>query len=397
MDSVVRRVHCFSPNRSILDELAPVLSRSLPGASVRDVRGYPSGDKLSAELVDGTPELCFVDVVSDRASAFSLIGALQQAVPNAGVIALLAADDPDLILKCLRLGASEFLLHPFSGDQLLRALSKLKITPREAESLKLAKVFCVVPAKGACGASTLACNLAFGWKRLGAAQRILLADMDPLTGSIAFLLRMNPSYTFLDVLNRADTLDVDLWRGMVTPRAGVDVLLAPELMVHGVSEAHDAAPIVEFARRNYDAVILDAGSAYGEWNLSQARASDEVLLVTTNELPALHGAQRSLSYLEANRIPKWKIRVVVNRYDNSISLSKEVISSALHIDVLQTIPSDYEAVQKSLLDGKAVAANSPVGRTTAQLVDRLAGRETEPAPRTAPFGGLLSLFFKPSS
>ena len=82
------------------------------------------------------------------------------------------------------------------------------------------------------------------------------------------------------MLSRADTLDADLWGAMVTNRSGVDVLLAPESLVEGASELRDAAPIVEYARQSYDAIVLDASGMYGPWNLSQARTADEVLLVT---------------------------------------------------------------------------------------------------------------------
>ena len=394
-DNLVRRVCCLSPNRSILDGLAPTLARCLPGASVTDVRSYPAEDQLLHAFDGATPELCFIDAISDRSKALGLIQAILRLETRTAIIVLLAADEPDLILKCLRVGASEFLMHPYNAEDLQAALSKLKITPAGPDQTKQAKVFCVIPAKGACGATTVACNLANYWKRLSS-RRILLADMDPLTGSVAFLLKLQSGYSFLDVLNRVDTLDADLWKGMVTTRDGIDMLLAPELLVQGISDARDATPIVEFARKNYEIVILDASSAYGEWNLSQARASDEILLVTTNELPALLGAQRSVSYLEANRIPKWKVRVIVNRYNNEVGLGKDVVASALHIDVLQTIPSDYEAVQKALLDGKCIAPNTPLGRTFSQLVDRLAGCEKEAPPRTAPLGGLLSLFFRTS-
>jgi len=54
-----------------------------------------------------------------------------------------------------------------------------------------------------------------------------------------------------------------------------------------------------------------------------------LLLVTTNELPALQAAQRALSYLDTNRIGRWKIRLVVNRYLRDVGLSREVIGTAL--------------------------------------------------------------------
>src|SRR6202008_4001652 len=101
-----------------------------------------------------------------------------------------------------------------------------------------AKIYAVMPAKGACGATTIACNLAFQWKRFGA-KKILLADLDPLAGTMSFLLKIKSTYSFLDTLQHAFELDADLWGGMITNVNGVDVLLAPELMVEGAQDLRD--------------------------------------------------------------------------------------------------------------------------------------------------------------
>jgi len=64
-----------------------------------------------------------------------------------------------------------------------------------------------MPAKGACGATTVATNLAFQWKRLGK-KRVLLADLDPLGGTVfSFLLKVKCAYSFVDVLHRSSNLD----------------------------------------------------------------------------------------------------------------------------------------------------------------------------------------------
>jgi len=251
-----------------------------------------------------------------------------------------------------------------------------------------------MPAKGACGATTIACNLAFQWKRLGA-KRILLADLDSLTGTMSFLLKIKSVHSFLDVLQRSYELDSDLWNAMVTEVNGVDVLLAPELMVEGSQDLKDPGPILEYARNNYDAVVIDAGGVYGDWNLNQARLASELLLVTTNELPALQATQRALSYLDTNRIGRWKVRLIVNRYHRDVGLSREVIGTALHTEVFEILPSDYEAVQKSLLEGKPIPANTAFGKAIVQLADRLGGR-TDPAKKSSALGGLLGLFSKTS-
>lgn len=390
------RVVFIAPNSRIVDELSPLLGQHLPQTPVSLLRSYPDREQLAELIAVSSPTLCLLDTVSDANRAFQLLATLSKANTNLSVVALLANQDPDFILKCLRQGASEFLLQPFTEDQVAAALAKLaRLQISSNGDRPQAKIYAVMPAKGACGASTIACNLAHQWKRLGA-KKILLADLDPLTGVVSFLLKAKSNYSFLDVLHRSNELDSDLWRSLTTPTAGVDVLLAPDTLVEGINEFTDPTPIVEYARYNYDAVILDSASVYGEWNLALARLADEILLVTTNELPALQAAQRALSYLDSNRVGRWKVKLVVNRYDREVGLRKDVIGTALHTDVFHLIPSDQESVQKALMEGRPIPANSAFGRNMIQLGDRLSGRE-EPVKKGSPLMGLLSLFSRTSS
>jgi pilus assembly protein CpaE len=314
------------------------------------------------------------------------------------IIAILGGNEPDFILRCLRAGASDFLILPLTAEQLdatFGKLSRAQPAATEASSGKEpAKTIAVMPAKGACGATTIACNLAFQWKRTSG-KRVLLVDMDPLTGNLSFLLKVKSVYSFLDALQRSNELDADLWGAMVRPVHGVDVLLAPELMLDQNQDLRDPSPILEYARHAYDVVILDTSSVYTEWNLNIARAANELLLVSTNELPALQAAQRALSYLDTNRIGRWKIRLVVNRYLRDVGLSREVIGTALHTEVFETLPSDYDAVQKALLDGKPIPASTPFGKGMVEIVERLGGK-SQPAKKGSSLSGLLGLFSKTS-
>ncbi|HML16631.1 MAG TPA: response regulator [Bryobacteraceae bacterium] len=391
-----RRAVVVSPNSRMVEELERLLLTNLAGVPISYIRSYPSPRDLPGAIGTGAPHLVFLDVYSDREQALQLLIEMARLGPSVQVVALLADNEPDFILRCLRAGALDFLIQPFTPDQIEAALSKLaRIQPSgETGGKEPAKVYAVMPAKGACGATTIACNLAFQWKRMGV-KRILLADLDPLTGTQSFLLKIKSMYSFLDALQHAHELDADLWNAMVTPVSGVDVLLAPEMMVEGSQDLHDPAPIIEFARHYYDMVVIDTGSVYGDWNLNTARMVNEVFLVTTNELPALQAAQRALSYLDTNRIGRWKIRLLVNRYHRDVGLSREVIGTALHTEVYDILPSDYEAVQKSLLEGKPAPANTAFGKSILQLAERLGGR-TEQAKKGSSLGGLLGLFTKTS-
>lgn len=386
----------LGPNPRIIKDLAPLLSRCLPTLTTKECNNYPSSRHQITDLL-GSPEinLCFLDVASDLEKALALLPELLKQDAKLPVIAVLPGNDSNLVLRCLRQGATDFLLQPFTDDQVEAALQKISRSQPARGGKAPGKVYCVMPAKGGCGASTIACNLAYQWKRLGMKQ-ILLADLDPLAGTLSFVLKLKSNFSFVDALQRSGDIDGDLWKAMVTNRQGVDVLLAPELMVEGVNELSDAGPIIDYARSSYEAVVLDAGSAYGDWNLTQAHRCDEILLVTTNELTALQAVQRALGYLDANGVGRWKVRLIVNRYDRHVGLSRDVIGSALHTDVYYLLPSDYEAVQKSLMEGKPIPPTSSFGKSLIGLADRLAGRE-ESAKKNSSLSGLLSLFSRTSS
>ncbi len=178
------------------------------------------------------------------------------------IIVVLSSNDPELVLRCLRQGASDFLIQPFTSEQVEAALQKIARTAAHPPS-NSGKVYCIMPAKGGCGASTIASNLAYQMKR--GDKRILLADLDPLAGTLSFLLKIKSNFSFLDVLARSHDIDADLWKAVVTTRQGIDVLLSPEVMTEGMSELKDASSIIEYARAH----LRPGGARYGRsvWRL----------------------------------------------------------------------------------------------------------------------------------
>jgi pilus assembly protein CpaE len=391
-----RRLIIISPNAPRADELDAVLANHVGGATIHRLKAYPSPRDLPTALAAGIGHLVFLDMSTEPEQALELLAEMARMSPHVYVMVVLDGNDPDLILRCLRAGAVEFLVHPFTDEQVESAFSKLTRLQGSADVpvRDPAKVFCIMPAKGGCGATTLAANLAFQFKKMGA-KRVLLADLDMLAGTLSFVLKIKSTYSFLDVLNRASELDQDLWSAMVTEVNGVDVLLAPEMMLDGANAVTNPAPVLEYARKVYDVLVVDSGGPYGEWNLNLARAAVDLLLVTTNELPALQAAQRALSYIDTNRVGRWKVHLIVNRYFRDVGLSRDVIGTALHTEVFEALPSDYESVQRALLDGKPIPSNTALGKAIAHLAERLGGPAKKELPKkTSSLGSLLKLFSK---
>jgi pilus assembly protein CpaE len=396
----VKTVLVISPDARLTVELAPLLAQHLPLWPVVEWKEYPDLRVLAETLASRSPTFCFLDVGSNREIALRVLAVFASASPSTQVVVLLNSNDPDLILSSLRQGAAEFMLQPLSSEQLKPVMERLaQLNPALGVSDSTCKVVALMPAKGACGASTIATNLAFQWKRLGL-NRALLADLDPSTGVINFLLKLKWPYSFLDALSRSGSLDGDIWRGLVCSTHGVDVLLAPENGVEPMVELPDPSPVIDFIRSAYDVVVLDLGEPFSPWSLSLAAATDQILLVSTNELPALRSAQRVLQHLDRNHIERGKVRLILNRYNPEAGLTQDAIETALHTDVTHVLPSDYEAVQKALVEGKTVAGGTPFTKSLQALAEVLSGKsaaaEATPKRKTNSWTSLLSSFLSRS-
>jgi pilus assembly protein CpaE len=205
------------------------------------------------------------------------------------------------------------------------------------------------------------------------------------------VFKIKSNYSFLDVLRHAGALDEDIWKQMVTTSRNIDVLPAPDAVVDPTAELPAATPVLDFARYSYDVIIADAGGPEGDWNLSVARTADEVLLVTTNELPELDASQRALICLEANGIERDRMRIVVNRYAEDRGLGMECIARALGQDVFEALPVDDQELERSLMDGRPIASGTPVGKSIVRLATRLLELDKPASGKRRPAGGLLGL------
>ncbi|HPT25000.1 MAG TPA: hypothetical protein PLZ95_01190 [Bryobacteraceae bacterium] len=359
------------PDEEMRSGLKALATHLLPYSHVNELKSYPTRAVLEEALLEYGTTLCLVDSTTNQDWAQALLSDLAMLNAKLPVVAVHGQSDPDFILRTLRAGATEVLIQPFGEEQFVSVIERLNAT--HGSGHRSGKVIGLVPAKGACGASTLACNVAH-YAHLANMPKVLLADLDPLTGTIAFLLKLKSSYSFVDALTRAHSMDEDIWKGLMANWHGIDVLLSPDQPAHGVDLQSDATGVLQFAGMIYELVVVDTNVPFGPWALSIARQSDELLLVTTNELSCLQAAQKALAYFDRNRVERSKVRVVVNRFSKDVGLSQEVIEAALHTEVYHTIPSDYETISRSLVEGRAAPSATPVGKSIQQLVEKLTGK-----------------------
>ena len=316
---------------------------SVPGRS-----GYADPDTVLGQ----SPDLCLVEVGTDGERALALVRNLCDA--GLTVVALHQNNDSDLILRSLRCGASEFLSEPIESRQLWQTFERLSRRGAPGRSRdRRGKIWMVMPAKTNYGATTISCNLAVRLKRLEP-RRVLLADMDLQIGSVGFSLKLKSPFSVLDAMADCSGPDRELWRKLIVAHCGIDVLLSPDEPRLDPPDSPAIANLFQFWRETYGVAILDSPGPVSSWQIALARASDELLLVITNELSAVHAAQKMLRHLEASGVPKSQISLVVNRYNRENGLSEDAVQTALKTEVWHVLPNDYEPVQTAVLEGKTV-------------------------------------------
>ncbi len=350
-------------------------------SSVTHLAQYPRIGALSSALAERSANLCLIDVSAHAEFALLLIGEASAAVP---VVALNTRNDADLILRCLRRGACEFLASPDAAP-LSSVLDRLRLLSAPAEPPKPCEAYCIVPGKPGCGASTLAVHLAVELHRAGAA-RVLLVDTDIQNGAIAFLLKLKPDFHLGDAVRDRERMDHDLWGRLAVATNGIDVLLAPENPAAPVEIDRAAAhQLIAFWRSHYEAIVIDTAGAQPP-AIEFAQLSDQVLLVSTNDLVALHSTRRSIERLEHHLIERRRLLLIMNRYTPSTGLKRDEVETALKLAPYALLANEYDLVQQAVLEGRPLGAATRFARGVHALVERLAGGGQPVKKRTSLFG-----------
>jgi pilus assembly protein CpaE len=149
--------------------------------------------------------------------------------------------------------------------------------------------------------------------------------------------------------------------------------------------------MLHIAARSFPYVIIDCGTASEEQALTTIATADELVLVTTAEVPALRNAWRRLRLFDRLGVERENIRLVVNRWSRSSPVSKKDIESNLGIEIFATLSDDPKLLYNAINYGRlldSVSKRAPLSREVAALAASLTvemGIET-PAPSRGLFG-----------
>jgi pilus assembly protein CpaE len=363
------------PDRELAGQLAAALERTRSFQILSEFKSYPSQQSLEIRVRQTKPDVILLDLASDLDQACELIRCVASFNLQTHVVGLHVRNDSDAILRSLRSGASEFLYAPFDVQTQNDAVARLRrlLQPGPADASEPGSIIAFSSAKPGSGASTLAAQTAFALRRT-TSQRVLLADFDLMGGMIGFYLKLTNTKSLLDLLPVAERLHEGAWASAVAVADGVDILAAPETPYAGPVDAARLHAVMEYARMNYDWVVVDLPVVFQRLSLMTISESDRAFLVSTPELPSLHLARKAVNLLDQLGFPKERFQILMNRIDRRDEIAGSDIERLFNCAIDARIPNDYFSLHRAVTLGQPVDAHCELGKAMESLAGRISGR-----------------------
>jgi len=211
-----------------------------------------------------------------------------------------------------------------------------------------------------------------------------LADFDLNCGLVSFLLGLDPKYSVIDAINNVDRLDRNCWDKIVAQGAGgLQIIAAPGMLANEEMTAGDLTKTLNLIRAFYQWIVVDFGRLNRTWR-SLVDTVDELLLVTTRALPALHETKRVIDCLVDGGMDRERLRLIVNQTEGVQRLSGNELKQLFGIRVYATLPNDSEELHQACLQKKLPGNTSNVGRQMVNLARKLAGLNEVRAKKNLP-------------
>jgi pilus assembly protein CpaE len=337
-----------------------------------------SGTEAIGMATELLPDVVLMDINMPDMDGIAATEKLSAAVPTAAVVMMSVQGEADYLRRSMLAGAREFLVKPFSSDELTASIRQVYTREREKLSRMGAmpvmaaggagaagaaasedgggrdgQVIAIFSPKGGVGRTTVAVNVAVAAAtELG--KSVVLMDGSFQFGDVGVLLNLNPkNKSIADLVPELEAGEPEsLDTFVINHSAGIRVLLAPpspemaELITpQGVKRVLDAL------RRNHDLVIVDCTSTFNDTTLAILDSADVVLTMLSLEITSIKNMRLFLEVADQLGYEPNKVKLVLNRADSSLGIRVADVESSIGRKVDHTIVSDGRSVVYALNRG----------------------------------------------
>jgi pilus assembly protein CpaE len=331
---------------------------------------------------------------SETSPAMATIERLRAGATGAGIFVI--ALHPDLILQAMRAGANEFFTWPPADEPFHGAIRRMAARREIAQGARPpATTLVFFGAKGGAGTTTMAVNAGVEVARLTKRSTVIV-DLKAGLGEVALFLGIRPRFTVLDAIDNLHRLDREFLKELVVKhKSGLDILAGSEHFDRpGAADATALEEMLRLLARQYDYILVDAGSQINSCTVTALYSAEQMFLVANPDVPSVRNAQRLLDRVRQLGACGERVRVVLNRAAEPFPIPPKQIESALGHPIHQMFPSDYKTVSTALNSGVplTLAGNSEIASQFDRFTRRvLHPKSSEAEPAHAHKRGLMGL------
>jgi pilus assembly protein CpaE len=377
------------------------LTKLLGFESDVEVVGAAAGGPEAVEMAASVkPDVVLMDINMPGMDGITATEKLAAEVPTAAVIMMSVQGEADYLRRSMLAGAREFLVKPFSSDELTASIRQVWTREKDKQSRyapvaapveasrngsgEPASVVAVFSPKGGVGRTTISVNLAVAAAQDG--KRVALVDSSFQFGDVGVLLNLNPRNKSIADLagelqagEQYDSLDGFL----VAHSSGVRVLLAPPTPEQAeLINPAAVKQVLEALRSENDLVVVDCPSSFNETTIAVLDEADMILTLLTLEITSVKNMRLFLEVCEQLGYGPEKIRLVLNRADSTLGIRVADVEHSIGRKVDHTIVSDGRSVVYALNRGVPFFLSNREAQVS-QDIARLAAAVTGPPPTTA--------------
>jgi pilus assembly protein CpaE len=345
LSATVLSIAVIGPDARRRSEVTSALAECQDG-QVHEFNAYPASLGDVPQMLMRNYNVLIVDLDSDPEFALDLIESI---CAQSSVIVMVYSErsNPDLMVRCMRAGAREFLRLPLThntmAEALVRASAHRPVT--QAPQKTDGALFVFLGSKGGSGVTTLASNFAVSVAQ-ESRKSTLLIDLNLPFGDAAMNFGIKAQYSTVDALQSFDRLDASSLSTMVVRHSsGLSVLAAPSEMIPYDAPDEAIDKLLAVARQQFDYVVVDAGSRLDLEKTALFKESATLYLVTQVGIAELRNSNRMIGQFSHRGGPK--LEVVINRYNpDSPGFAEEQVTKALTRPADWKVPNNYAAVRR---------------------------------------------------
>ncbi len=349
------------------------------------------GEAIKMAKVD-KPDVVLMDINMPDSDGIATSKVITTTLPETQVIIMSVQSEADYLRRAMHAGARDFLMKPFSGDELVTAVRRVhesrptpvKRTPSRSElmatsagahkEIQPGKILTVFSPKGGIGTTTIAVNVALAMVKSG--KQTLLIDGSLQFGDVAVMLNLKSTTSVVDLSERIADLDSDLISSVLIEHdSGLRVLLAPPRPeMAELVRADDMKALLDEMRNMFDLIVIDTSSSLDNVNLVMLDEADRIVLITRQSLSSLKNVSRFFDLSEYLEYEQGKVIMVVNHVNKKVSISVKDIEDTLRFSASATIPEDVSAYTAANQGRPLVSdpwSKRPIYRAFIQLSDVL--------------------------